>query len=851
MSDHPQGQAETGDTTAAESVPQGVTGGAGGDALLSLVEGVQRHVQMLSGLKSEIDSQAAEVARRNAELNDRFLQAAQQEAAARERCEQAEAALAAAEARRGEIEEAARALTQREEELRARGEHLEERARGAEEAGRIAAERAARAEQALGEARAAEARACERAAEVDRLSAELAAREAEFENRQREEVARADEEMNQNLEEARGRAGALGNELEGVRGELEKSREQARLAGEMVAELEARTSRREAEFQALAQRVGELEAVENRLGERDSELAVLREKLGEAEGAVTGLRGELSQREWDLGERNAALEAAEGRARELSGRVDELQSRAAEPAAEDPRVAELASRLREAEEELDGARDDVARLSLLAERARAAGASGSPAANEQRAAELTKRATEAAREAESLRASVTALEAQLSEAKSAAAKSVADSGEVEQSRRELDQAMRVIEALQTERARLSEDLRSEREAARARAEAGSTGADHTDFPDSAADVFCRPPDEVAVRRERLSRYRAALRRQRNKIDQVQGLLTERLAEAQDVATRKASLAAELQHLEQTRQKIEFERATLMKERQQVAAGANAAPAKGRKSARGERAESGSNGENQAASGGGGRGVFMAGFALALAICGAISWQVAGVIKQPVAVATMTLGMDEKNEAPTKEQQDAWASYLSDLPRDERFLDRATERFTMRGFNELGNRPSLGSTLERSLDVDATAAGRLKLSLKYPGFDRSALALDTLATTMIGFANDSMAVRSDKAATVIATGAVAANEPVEDPRLAVFGAIYGGLTALMLFAAAVVYRRAKVGDEGSGKTRRRAEVAVAQAVTVTPMMSGVEASDDPGPGTVPAANGASMLRPLGE
>lgn len=893
MSDQPFGVSPDHSTQDGSPPPQTGSPSIGlptGDALVSLVEGVQKHVQMLSGLKAEYESQAAEMARRSAELNDRFVQAAQYESMLQEKRAGLDSELEALARQRGELEAARGDLDRQRQDA-------EELRRQAESKLNEATERLRVVEERLQGAQASESQAAEKFAAAERHAADLAQREAAFEERHRTAVAQVNEEAMRQLDTEHERNSQLATELEASRAEISRreqelgehaarvsqlenqASEQSQLIDQLNTDLaESRKSeaalaeRQERLAEALA-RVEQLErdgaALRTDLAHRERELAEhaanlslqerqsavlleqvtaneaklaeaqqaalaaeeLRNRLAEAGSRLADLerqseafRAEAVQREQDLAERSARLEQLEHTVAKLNGEIEELRSRPQAPAVDpeaEARAADLASKLTAAERDLESARGDIERLNLLAERARAGLLQARSVEEEAQA--LRSKIERADAENTELKSKAAQLHAALMEAKAASEAVSPELGEsLKQSQAELGQAMRVIEALQAERQKLTERAAAAEDAARAAADASA--ATHTDFPDSAADLVLAVPN---ARRERLRRYRAALRAQRAKIDQVKDLLTQRLQEAQDVSTKKAALAAEQQHLEQTRLKIDAERAALLRERQAPAAHETA----------------------QVKRAGGGFGFGALALSVALAVLGGVSWLVAGAFQKPVAVASMVLGADAQNEDLTTEQADAWKNYISGLPEDERLVERAAERFKMRGFTDLSDVNTLAGVLKNSLDTDTTQGATVKFTLKYPGFERSALAVDTLATTIIGFANDSRDLRSDKASTVIISGAKAAQEPIEDPRLALFAAIYGALSALMLFTVAVVWRRAKAPADQSGRERPRSSPGVfAQAATAVVSESPRQSIGHESP---PMPGGKNMLKSLGD
>ncbi len=626
-----------------------------------------------------------------------------------------------------------------------------------------------------------------RSAELNEKSVILAQQETALRDRQDQLEATTAALQQQRLElERRSAEVAVGAREAEARAKLAQEAVERAVAAEQAA------GRKFVEAQALVLEAEKLKAAggagaEEARREHEEQLRLAREECDRAGAEAARLREQLDA---------ARAEGIE--------RAEEFERLRAKATAESRGQLEaLAAKLRDAENELDAAREDCTRLAGLLEQARAEALSAKDA--DAVAGELRSRLAEAETRGARLDARVRDLEDELADRPATppvAEQNGEHSAEVDRLNAEIEKAMKIIDRLQDDRAALSERAATAEKALAARTPA------HTDFPDGAAEA--RPG-----RRERLRRLRDAMKQQRRKLDQAQAIITRKLQEAQEGAAAKASLGAERQHLEQMRQKIEQERAALLRERQ-------SAPEES-----GEPAP-------RAATGSVRSGVGALCFAAALAVLAGVSWLLAGQFARPVCVASITLGNDGASQSATPEQSAGWKAYVKDLPQDERLLERAAERMKMRGFEELADANGLAGYLKTHLDVDATADNEVKLTLRHPGFDRSALAVDTLGTTIIGFANDSRDMREDKLSTTLASGAQPAQEPVEDPRLAVFGAIYGALTAVMLIGVVSIARRAKAG----GDSRRR------ERMTPVPVMAGAGPGIMPGPRNSPLAQAAA-------
>ena len=701
-------------------LPPGIEGAPNADSLLALVEGVQRHVQVLASLRAQQDVAASTLSQREKELETRQNSLAELENQARTALQNAEEATARAEQARQELQERERVLSER-------ARQIEER------------------EGAVGG----------RAAELERAAAELESRRAEV------------DALQQRSGELEARAATLNIQAEEAMTRAEQARR----------ELDARNQA----FEELTKQVAERDRA------RTAEIDALRGELDARRGEADSMRSRIAE-----------LDAAAGRVVELQGMVENREGQ----------LAEVAIRLQGAQLDAQTAREEAhhARQELAALQA----SHNADAALQQQLDKAREELQQASAKAETMGFRVAELEQELGKlaAAHATALSDAESKTLEAQYKAEEAQAQVQEALTRAKA-------AEASAAEALAHAVKVEADaalHTDVPDLALGK-----EWSDRRRRRLEAVRRGLQEQAFKIGQAKRALAEQIAQARANGGDSEASAAQLAEietlrkqlneaqartegqrlqLEQWREKLDLERDQLAQERAEMVRerAEMAAP-----SLEGAIEADELDPKPKTAGNSPLKSLMYAGFlAAGLTVAVTASWWLASRIAQPMCVATMTLGIDNRNEQPTAEQTQQWQEYVKGLPDDPRLADRAAERFKARGFEELSTATGFTEKLRGAVDVDTTQPGTVKLSMKYQGFDRCALALDTLGTTMLGMANDSRDIRADHASTLVATVAQTAGEPIEDPRVAVFGAIAGALTAVTLFGAALAYRKMKGG-----------------------------------------------------
>ena len=256
-------------------------------------------------------------------------------------------------------------------------------------------------------------------------------------------------------------------------------------------------------------------------------------------------------------------------------------------------------------------------------------------------------------------------------------------------------------------------------------------------------------DEVQQRRrDRLHRIHQALHHRVHQLKQAKETIDAKMQEADRVAAMRQSIAAERKDLEKREHRL-------------------------------------------AARAGASRGVsalFLG--ALAFVSLGVMSWAVVDRAFPATYLASATLSVDDSDGALTDAQRDSWTQYLSSLTSDPRLIEVAAHRMGRRGVSELATGGALANRLQSDLDLSTPAPGRLTLSLKGQGAQRTERLLDTLLASVVSVANDARNQRDDGASTVVADPPKAASEPLNDPR-PIYAAIGWGVSSAVLILLCIV------------------------------------------------------------
>lgn len=303
----------------------------------------------------------------------------------------------------------------------------------------------------------------------------------------------------------------------------------------------------------------------------------------------------------------------------------------------------------------------------------------------------------------------------------------------------------------------------------------------------------------ALRRERLRVYKALLQQQARKLSQAKKMLAKK---QEEIARGGGVTSGGI-----TSAKIEQENAKLIEARRLLA------------NERAEIATLRQTVEKKLA-----KKTSMIGVACASATLVAIligSWFVAGKFVKPVYNASATIGIDTREIEEGSDKIASWTEFQKQLVTDPQVLDQAAQRFDARGFKQLSTPSDVRAFLGSSLEVADVAPGQIALTIKGEGADRTARVLETLVTALVSYSNDTRDLRADQASTVVVAGAKASGEPVEDPRIAIAGAIAGGASALALFLGVMMWRSITQEMKGPPEPAYAVDEQAMQSVEASP------------------------------
>lgn len=545
------------------------------------------------------------------------------------------------------------------------------------------------------------------------------------------------------------------NLLDQIGGHLEALR---RLKAERDAHA-IETAQREAELAARQQKIDEASAA---LERRAEEAHALERQIEFSRAETTTESQRLSQLAQQL----------EGRTRELDDKFQKAEHRIAEL---DQRDRDLGEKLKKFEQAASELRDQAAEL---ARRELAMGEASTRGNAE--VATLRTKLEEAERGRTQLEQQLNTLNSELAAARhelANATTALAEAGQrITQLEREAAEATvnRVAPEQIAKYEKAIATLRERLESSERRSKNLSTELEDTKQRAAATPEDIEQLASNALRRERLRVYKALLQQQARKLNQAKKMLKQK---QDDLARNGGGATATSGGI--TSAKIEQENAKLIEARRLLA------------NERAEIATLRQSVEKKVAKKSAMIGVTCASVTLVAILIG--SWFVAGKFVKASYLASATIGIDMREVEEGSEKIASWTEFQKQLVADPQVLEQAAQRFEARGFKQLSTPSDIRAYLGDHLEVADSAPGEISLTMRGEGADRTARMLETLVTALVSYSNDTRDLRADQASTIVVLGAKASGEPVEDPRIAVAGAIAGGASALALFVGVMLWR----------------------------------------------------------
>lgn len=275
---------------------------------------------------------------------------------------------------------------------------------------------------------------------------------------------------------------------------------------------------------------------------------------------------------------------------------------------------------------------------------------------------------------------------------------------------------------------------------------------------------------LARRRERLAKYRFAVRQQADKVRKGQAALRKRFEACEQLLAQRAELSAAHAAITEYQRKMQKRRAS------------------------------------------GGVAVAALCTTLSLAVLAGLSWAVAREVTPGTFAVTTQLTADTHGRDLSGAELAEWQRFHEELVLDPRFYERVAQRMQRRGIATLSQASAVAERMRTDFTVSSSANGEVNMELRGKGAQKTERELDTIASTLASEANAARGERADGASTTPPSPAKASGRPLDDTQLYTAGGIFGGGTLIGMMLGTFAWRRL-----ASAKTRFEADASISQAL----------------------------------
>ena len=396
---------------------------------------------------------------------------------------------------------------------------------------------------------------------------------------------------------------------------------------------------------------------------------------------------------------------------------------------------------------------------------------------------------------------LTEAQAKLDEERAQAPDPAQTAEQVRQLEAQLAEARQALEQAQTELAQAkthassADQLKQAVDAARAEIEKRDQAIellteqlDEATKPGAEAAPVSSGPDAIAtLRRDRLKRVRAALNDRARKVHMAADQLRERKREIDQKAAALSAAGGPMSGVGETQKTLRAERQQLVDYAEALKTERNKlVDLKDQVERKARRAES------RAAMH---RASTML-FAImgSLAIVAAGSWVAAQRFAEATFLAEVTVEADPAAGDDTTANLTAWTEAHQAMLSDPQFHEKAADRLRSRGIRELTSPSAVANYIEQTMTIEVGKPGQIRLTTTGVGAPRTERVLECMAAAVAAHGNSLRDFRADGLPTIVASAAEVDPTPVEDPRLQLFGIIFGAASGVLLFGGLVLWRR---------------------------------------------------------
>ncbi|TVQ82401.1 MAG: hypothetical protein EA380_00475 [Phycisphaeraceae bacterium] len=582
-----------------------------------------------------------------------------------------------------------------------------------------------------------------------------------------EQHAKAAEETELALDAARAELREAGETLTAARIEIEQIRT------ETATRIDAITQERDALASEREQFSGRIEALETQLRDSQQKIAEIEQQSGAIDQRQVQLKELEDRLTRESEELRSGLETLAEREAGITQRERELQSRTA---ALDERTATLQSESESIVERIDAVE---VREQAIEEREAAVSQRERAAAERERIA--LQRTADASQEAKK---EIEALQTQLAEARKEAESLRAAQQSSQESTAEVTRLQQQIQSMQTESEAAEQTvvtLQAQIDELNARvAHAEERAHELEAIAENTTQLGTEQTDDfAALRRRRLTRYKALLQQEaaklytvKQKIQEKQRTLAEKEMQIGSTPPPGHSKSKETREHEQFKKDAERVRYELQTQRDEIEQARRLIEAKSSKSK---------------------AGAFVMWVMIACIVAIGASWIGVRQFVPATYAAQSVLAIEQGPDAHSDAALSAWSAYLLSLPQDPQFLERASARLRSRGYSELATPVDLRNFLVERCTIESPEPGIVNISALSEGQGRTERMLETLSTAMIAYANDTRTLRADGAATRLSSPARVSADPADDPRTIIFGFAASGAILIVFIGSIVAWK----------------------------------------------------------
>lgn len=257
---------------------------------------------------------------------------------------------------------------------------------------------------------------------------------------------------------------------------------------------------------------------------------------------------------------------------------------------------------------------------------------------------------------------------------------------------------------------------------------------------------------LAHRRERLRKYRSAVREQATKVRKASEIVKKRYDQAEQVLAHRAELAAIRERVIDADRRSQAGRART-------------------------------------------RAAQIMFFAVAIvALLGGMSWAISSQVAPAAFMAEATLSADGRGRELSSAELAEWESFHEGVLKDPLFHEAAAERFKRLGLMQLASPVAVREVIDSSITTDDSRPGELRVRMIGAGAARTERVMEAFTAAFASYANSLQQKRIDGSATKVLKPASVSGDPIDNTRTYYALGIMGAGLVVVFAAALAVWSK---------------------------------------------------------